>query len=331
MLATVTGGCGFIGSHLVRRLLADGSRVVVLDDFSSGQPHHLPAHPRLRIIHGCVTDAVAMRRALAGADRVFHLAAVVGQVNVCRQPAWAVRVSTESVRHLNRFAPEPLLVLFSSSAVYGLSSELPCREDLDASAGAARDYDGTEDGYAVGKWQSERLTDVRAPDTTIAIRPFNVIGPGQVGTYGMVVPRFVRSALRGEPLSIYGTGDQARSFGDVHAFLDHLLGLVDVWLDGNRPASVFNIGNGVETSINRLADSVDRVLGTTTPRRYLRYGAVYPGKRDVLCRRPSLDRVEAMLGPLSWPPLEATIEEVAAAMSSSSRVEAPLPPLQLAH
>jgi UDP-glucose 4-epimerase len=319
MNVAVTGGCGFIGSHLVRRLLAKGCRVSVLDDFSTGNPAALEAHPHLVVHRGCVTDAEAMGRALKGAERIFHFAAVVGQVNVCRVPGWTVRVSTESVRHINLLAPNSFLILASSSAVYGMTGEAVCREDAPVTREMVLDYDGGAEGYAYGKWQAERLATTRASGTALVVRPFNVIGPGQVGTYGMVVPRLVRSTLRGEPATIYGTGAQTRSFGDVHAFVDHLLALASAWRACSRPHLVYNIGNTLETSIDQLADSIGRVLGTTTPRRYIPYHRVYPGKRDVLRRRPSLDRTESLLGPLAWPPLEATIAEIAAVTSLESR------------
>lgn len=317
MLVSVTGGCGFIGSQLVPRLLADGCSVVVLDDFSSGHPDRLPAHPHLKIIRGCVTDAQSMQRALEGADRIFHLASLVGQVNVSRLPDWTVRVSTESVRHINRLAPEALLVLASSSAVYGMGGDMPCREDEDVTEQMADAYDGGVRSYAFGKWQSERIAEERAPGTWLIVRPFNVIGPGQLGAYGMVVPRFVRGALLGEALTIYGTGAQTRSFSDVHAFVDHLLGLVDAWSNGARAETVFNIGSRAETSIRDLAETIDRVLGTATSRRYVPYHEVYPGKQDVQRRRPSLERTEALLGPLACPALESTIEKVAADLSAT--------------
>lgn len=319
MRVTVTGGGGFVGRHLVRRLSAEGCEVTVIDDFSSAPFSKCHSRPGLTIVRGCVTDAAAMRKALAGAERVFHLAAVVGQLKVSRMPAWSLRVSTESMRLINDFAPEALLLLASSSAVYGLGSAVPCEEDLHAGEAAARDYDGTDLGYAVGKWRSEQLARNRMPGTTIIVRPFNIIGPGQVGSYGMVVPRFVQNALKGEPMIIYGTGTQRRSFGGVDAFIGHLLRLVDHCQHGRGSGLPFNIGNRVETSINALADAVDLTLGTRTPRLHVSYESVYPGKRDVQIRKPDLGRIEAVIGPLMWPPLGEVINQVASAMRESRR------------
>jgi UDP-glucose 4-epimerase len=306
----VTGGCGFIGRHLVRRLLAEGRRVTILDDFSTGLPHLLPADPLLSIRRGCVTDAEAVGAAARGVTTIYHLAAVVGQVNVSRAPGWAMRVSTESMLHLNRCAPDALLVLFSSSAVYGLAGNGLCREDQPPDEAGVLAYDGGTPGYAFGKYRSETLAAERASGRWLAVRPFNVIGPGQRGNYGMVVPRFLRCALEGEPVTVYGDGTQSRSFGDVDAFVGHLLRLVRAWRVGQRRPAVFNIGSRAETSIDALAATIERVLGRSVVRRYRPYHEVYPGKRDVLRRRPSLERIEAMLGPLDWPPLERVIERM---------------------
>jgi UDP-glucose 4-epimerase len=303
----VTGGCGFIGRPLVRRLLDQGCRVTVLDDFSTGLPDCLPAHANLRVLRGCVTDPDAIREAARGAVQIFHLASVVGQLNVWRAPDWTVRVSMDSVRHLNRYAPEALLVLFSSSAVYGLAGDELCREDVVPDEAGLLAHDGGSPGYAFGKYRSEQLAAGRAPGSWLTVRPFNVIGPGQRGTYGMVVPRLLRSALAGDPVTIYGDGTQRRSFGDVETFAGHLLQLVEAWRAERQPPTLFNIGNRTEFSIEELVAVIERVVSRPLTRRYVPYDQVYPGRSDVLRRRPSLDRIEALLGNLDWPPLEQVI------------------------
>lgn len=311
MPTLVTGGCGFIGQHLVNSLLATGEEVRVLDDFSSGHPSNLRPHPKLTIVEGCVTDLEAVREAARDAVRIFHLAAVVGQIQVNRRPDWAATVSRQSLINLNAAAPDAPLVLFSSSAVYGLTSEGLCSEEDVTGEDAAVAYDGGYRGYAYGKWVSERLAEERRPGTWLTVRPFNVIGPGQVGTYGMVVPRFVRAALEGSPLTIYGTGRQTRSFGDVRAFVSHLLKLEQAWTAGDAAHSVYNIGTTRETSIEALADTVGVALGRTIDKRYVPFETVFPGKADVDRRRPDLARIDALLGLLEWPPLEDSIRAVA--------------------
>jgi UDP-glucose 4-epimerase len=322
MRVTVTGGCGFIGQHLVRELLARGEMVRVLDDFSTGRPGNLPHHRNLSIVEGCVTDRAAVREGVRGAERIFHLASVVGQLNVVRRPGWSATVSRESMMNLNAVAPDVPLILFSSSAVYGLTSDGPCREDDLVGGHLAKLYDGGGEGYAFGKWSSERLAEERAPGTWLTIRPFNVVGPGQVGDYGMVMPRFIRAALEQDRLTIYGTGLQTRSFGDVHAFVRHLLALDAAWAKGRSGHQVYNIGTSVETSIVALADTIDRVLNTATRRCHMNFDDAYPGKQDVLRRRPDLRRIQDLLGPLEWPSLDSTIRSIATAL----RHEAPRRP-----
>ena len=310
MNVLVTGGCGFIGRHLVNRLLAEGRQVTVLDDCSTGLPDLLPDHPRLTLMRGCVTDPAAVRAAVRGADTIYHLAAVVGQENVSRAPDRTMFVSTESMRQLNRFAPDALLILFSSSAVYGLAGDAPCREDEPADEAGLLAHDGGTPGYACAKYRSEMLAAERAPGTWLAVRPFNVIGPGQRGNYGMVVPRVLQSALAGAPVTIYGDGLQRRSFGDVETFVGHLLRLVEIWSTGARKPAVFNLGNREEVSIEGLVATIERILGRPVECRHVRYNEVYPGRSDALRRRPSLDRIEAMVGPLDWPPLEQVIRRM---------------------
>lgn len=140
---------------------------------------------------------------------------------------------------------------------------------------------------------------------------FNVIGPGQVGTYGMVVPRFVRAALTGQPYIIYGSGEQLRSFCDVRAFVNHLLALDAAWAAGRTAHNIYNIGTATETSVAGLADTIDGALGVTNARRHIPFAEVYPGKQDVARRRPGLDRIHALLGSLAWPSLTESVLAVA--------------------
>lgn len=310
MKILVTGGAGFIGHHLVRRLLAAEHQVCVLDDFSSGSRANLPRHPALEVIQGCVTDRAILGHVARGSDRIFHLASVVGQLSVVRQPEWAVEVSRGSLQNFNEVAPETPLILFSSSAVYGLTGDEPCHEESRVDDDTARAYDGGGMGYGYGKWVSEKLAARRAAGTWLVVRPFNVIGPGQVGTYGMVVPRLVRAALAGEPYTIYGSGDQSRSFCDVQAFVDHLLALATAWTSGRAAHHTYNLGSGTETSITELADTIDSVLQVANMRCYVPFSEIYPGKQDVARRRPGLDRIHTLLGPLKWPPLEQTIAAI---------------------
>lgn len=314
VIVVVTGGGGFIGQHLVQELLAREARVRVLDDFSCGRRLTL-SDPKLTVVEGCVTDAECVREICRGASKIFHLAAVVGQKEVTRRPDWAATVGEQSMRNLNAAAPDVPTIIFSSSAVYGMTREVACAEDDVLSSQGAIAYDGGRQGYAYGKWIAEKIAEERQPGSWLTVRPFNVIGPGQVGTYGMVVPRFVRAGLGGEALTIYGTGQQTRSFGDVRVFVPQVLALEQAWARKEAVDHVYNIGANAETSINELADTVGRVLGREIIRRYVPYEAVYPGKQDVERRRPDLRRIGAVLGSPAWPQLDESVRAVAEALA----------------
>jgi UDP-glucose 4-epimerase len=216
----------------------------------------------------------------------------------------------------SRAAP---VVLFSSSAVYGDGAGGPLAESAVSDGSAALRYDGGRPGYAAGKWEIERIgaRAAAAGRRILVVRPFNVVGPGQTGRYGMVMPRFVDQALDGRSITIYDDGEQTRSFGDVGTFVTTLLRLVEreaAWRPG---ANVWNVGNPVSTRIRELAEIVLAETGATVPTSFVPYAEVFPGQRDVRERAPDVSRLEALLGPIDWPPVRDIVKRCIAARRST--------------
>ncbi|MCB9508332.1 MAG: NAD-dependent epimerase/dehydratase family protein, partial [Myxococcales bacterium] len=276
----VTGGCGFIGHHLVAGLLARGRRVHVLDDLSTGSLGLLPEHDALTFERGSVLDEQAVARASRGARRVYHLAGVVGVRLASEQAEHARLVSDRGTELVLRHARESELVLVSSSAVYGRRHADPALESAALDESDALDYDGGRPGYATGKMQLERRARAAAAEgaRVIVVRPFNVVGPHQSGRYGMVLPTFVRSALEGRPLVVYDDGAQTRAFSDVSVFVATLLAVSDAegaW------GGTFNLGTSTVTSVLELAQLVRRVTGREVPIECVPYERAFPGRRDV--------------------------------------------------
>ncbi|BAM04396.1 NAD-dependent epimerase/dehydratase family protein [Phycisphaera mikurensis] len=328
----VTGAAGFIGSHLVRRLLAAGHRVTGLDDLSTGSAENLaelPGGARFRLHEG---DAATLLRsaALEGTiDGVFHLAASVGVARVVDAPSASAENNLDQSRAVLRFARErgAALLLASSSEVYGKCPALPCREAADLCFGPPT---ASRWSYGLAKALDEHLALDAARSgggRVIIARLFNAIGPGQLGRYGMVVPRFVTAAAAGGELEVYGDGSQARCFCDVRdtaAALERLL-------LGPAPAhEIFNVGGDEPVTIAALAERVQRRAralglpgGTIVHRPYEEvYGAGFEEPRR---RVPDLGRVRAA----GWAPrigldqtLDALLRPLAAARSAGGTIQA---------
>ncbi|MCE9636264.1 MAG: NAD-dependent epimerase/dehydratase family protein [Planctomycetes bacterium] len=264
----VTGGAGFIGSHLVERLLARGDAVVVLDDFSTGRRGNLVGverNARFEFVEGSVTDAALVERLVARCDEILHLAAVVGVRLVVEQPIRTMETNvrgTETVVTAAARHRRPLLVT-SSSEVYGRGTRIPFREDDPVVHGAPT---RTRWVYAASKLAAEHLALAHHREDGIAVRIvrfFNTCGPRQVGDFGMVLPRFVDQALAGGPVTIHGDGRQTRSFCHVADAVEAVLRVMAAPDAIGRPV---NIGGTVETSVNELAQRVVAAVTGTDPR-----------------------------------------------------------------
>lgn len=307
----VTGGAGFIGSHLVANLLLAGDHVTVVDDLSTGRRVNLPAsHPRLTLVESDLAVALAGPLADATFDRIFHLAAAVGVRLIVADPIRSIHTNIEQTAALLRFALArggPSVLIASSSEVYGKSAKLPFREDDDLVFGPTT---VSRWSYAMSKAIDEHLAlayHAQHGLSTVVARFFNTVGPGQVGDYGMVLPRFVERALRHDPLEVHGDGLQSRCFCDVRDVAAILPALID------HPGKVYNVGSDSPVTILDLARRVLAITGSRSDIRVVPYVAAYgPGFEDLAMRRPDTQRLRKTTGFQPRFTLDATIADVAA-------------------
>ena len=295
----ITGGAGFIGSHLAERLLRDGHQVTALDDFSTGRLENLAAvagNPDFRIVRDTVENDLTVNTLMGQCDAVFHLAAAVGVQLVLDEPVRTIRTTihgTEVVLEAaNRFV-RPVLIT-SSSEVYGKGARVPFGEDDDVVMGPTQT---TRYCYAYCKGIDEFLglsyfKQFKLPVTIV--RLFNTVGPRQVGRYGMVLPRFVSAALAGKPLPVTGDGNQTRCFCHVADITDALVKLMET---PGAAGQVFNLGGDEEITINDLARRVIALSGSASAIEHITYQQAYGHNFEDMPRRvPRLEKVRAAIG-----------------------------------
>lgn len=318
----VTGGAGFIGSHLAASLIERGDNVTIVDDLSTGDARNIP--DGARFIHSTVSEAVD--RSDIGSesfDQVYHLAASVGVDLVMREPVHAIETNTEQtaalLRCLAKTGSGPVLIA-SSSEVYGKPTRRVFSEDDDVVYGPTTIIRWS---YACTKAIDEYLAlgHHRAGSVRCVVaRLFNTVGPGQTGRYGMVLPRFVEAALRGEPIRVFGDGTQTRCFCDVRDVVRALPRLLETPACLGR---VFNLGSDHPITILELAEMVRRVLGSSSPVVRVPYSEAYPeGYEDLRHRRPDLARVRETIGFEPVIGLEQTIRDIADAIGQGGRMTA---------
>ena len=290
----ITGGAGFIGSHLVERLLGDGKSVVVVDDCSTGSLENLRAvrrHERLRVIEAKVSECRELPELVAHSESIYHLAAAVGVELVVHSPLRAIQTNlreTECVLEAAAARGVPLL-LASTSEVYGRSAKPAFAEDDDLLIGPPNLGRWS---YACSKLMDEflALAHTRERDLPVVIaRLFNTVGPRQTGRYGMVLPRFIEAARAGKPLRVFGDGRQTRCFCDVADTVEALVRLQ------NSPAArgeIFNVGGTGEISIRDLAALVIETVGSSSAIEYVPYAQAYaPGFEDLPRRKPVVEKL----------------------------------------
>lgn len=299
MRILITGGAGFVGSHLSEALLAAGHEVFVLDDLSTGSIDniaHLKARPGFHYTIDTVFNDSLTAELVDRADVVFHLAAAVGVKLIVERPVHTIETNvhgTEVVlRHANK--KKKVVVIASTSEVYGKSVNAPFREDADLVLGATTRHRWAyacskmlDEFLALAYWKERKLP-------VIVVRLFNTVGPRQTGQYGMVLPNFVRQALAGQPITVFGDGTQSRSFTYVGDVVRAFLGLVN---EPRAIGQVFNIGNVEEISITQLAERVKAAAGSTSPIVTIPYEQAYEaGFEDMPRRVPDLTKIRDFIG-----------------------------------
>lgn len=297
--ALITGGAGFIGSHLAERLLADGEEVTIIDDLSTGSFEniaHLEQHPNFRYVIDTILNEQVMGDLIDESDTVYHLAAAVGVAYVIENILKSIQINirgTEIVfEQANRGKKK--VILFSTSEIYGKSNSLPFREDQDRLMGSPT---VNRWSYAATKVVDEILAlayhrEKKVP--VVVVRCFNTCGPRQTGQYGMVLPRFVKQALLGVPITVYGDGKQTRCFSSVQ---DVVEGVVRLARSEKAVGRIFNIGSDHEITIEDLAARVRELAGSSSPIEYVPYERAYEqGFEDMQRRVPDLTRIHEAVG-----------------------------------
>lgn len=311
----ITGGAGFIGSHLCESLLAAGHRVVAIDDLSTGRAAniaHLRPLPHFQFVRETITNSLVLDRLTSEADVVVHLAAAVGVQLIVEDPVRTIRTNvmgTEGVLEAaHRYGCKVLIA--STSEVYGKGVRVPFREDDDRLMGPTS---RSRWAYAESKAVDEFLSLAYHHQfglPVVVMRFFNTVGPRQTGRYGMVVPRFVRAALAGEPIEVYGDGTQSRCFADV---ADVVRAIVALAAEPRALGQVFNVGATEEITIRGLAERVLALTGSTSPVRLVPYDEAYaPGFEDMQRRVPSIDKLAALIGYAPAHSLDDTLRRVVA-------------------
>ena len=309
----ITGGAGFIGSHLVEKLITRGDQVMVFDNLSTGLASNLSGiENKFRFEQGDILDKAAIDELVSESDYVVHLAAALGVLNIVNKPLESLKTNlqgSEIVLEACDKYGKPVLIA-STSEIYGKNDKVPLSEEDDRIIGHPLK---SRWSYSEAKAVDESLAYFYYLENKLPIRIvrfFNTVGPRQVGHYGMVVPRFVSSALKNEPLSVYGSGDQIRCFCHVDDAVRALLLVMD---SEEAIGEVFNVGNNQQISIMELAKKVIEITGSSSKIEKIAYKDAYPdGFEDMQRRVPDISKIKRVLG---WTPeinLDQIIKDIAA-------------------
>jgi UDP-glucose 4-epimerase len=299
MRVLITGGAGFVGSHLAEALLARGDDVSVLDDLSTGSIEniaHLKSHPKFRYTIDSVTNEPLVAEMIDGCDTVVHLAAAVGVKLIVEQPVRTIETNVHGTEVVLKIAnkKKKLVLIASTSEVYGKSAIVPFKEDADLVLGPTSKHRWAyacskmiDEFLALAYWKERKLP-------VIIVRLFNTVGPRQTGQYGMVVPNFVQQALAGKPITVFGDGTQSRSFTYVGDVVRAVVALIN---EPRAVGEVFNIGNGREISIANLALLIKEMTGSQSPIVTIPYEQAYEeGFEDMPRRVPDISKIRALVG-----------------------------------
>ena len=321
MRILVTGGAGFIGSHLCERLVSDGHEVTTIDNFSTGNAtnlKNLSASESFTVVEGSILDSATLNPLIQDSDYVFHLAAAVGVFNIVNNPLESLLTNIRGTENVLEAAYQTKTPVFltSSSEVYGKNISDSLKESDDRVLGSPVTLRWS---YSEAKAIDESLAYAYFVEKQLEIRIvrfFNTVGPRQLGAYGMVVPRFVKSALSNEPITIYGDGNQTRCFAHVFDVIDAVLAIA---FAENTVGKVINIGNNFEISINDLAKKIIGETGSKSEIVYVPYAEAYAdGFEDMERRVPNIDLINQLVG---WKPqrdLSTMISDISEDMKKHS-------------
>lgn len=326
MHALITGGAGFIGSHLAERLLQADHEVTLLDNLSTGRYEniaHLDGHPRLRFVVGTILNETLVDKLVERCDVIFHLAAAVGVELIIQKPLESlmtnIRGSEVVLEMAHRYRKKVLIA--STSEIYGKNINGPLREDTDRVLGSPLK---SRWSYSTSKAVDEILAYVYWKEKgvpTVIVRLFNTVGPRQSGAYGMVIPRFVSQALREEPLLVHGSGKQSRCFLHVKDVVNALVKLIE---HPQAVGDVFNLGSQEEVTIEALANLVIRLTKSSSRLVYVPYEEAYEeGFEDMPRRVPDTSKVHALIGFRTTMNLEEIIQSVVESMRQTVSASAP--------
>jgi UDP-glucose 4-epimerase len=296
--ALITGGAGFIGSHLTEALLDQGHEVLILDNLSTGSIEniaHIKGRPGFEYFIDTVNNEPLLAELIDRSDVVFHFAAAVGVKLIVEQPVYTIETNVHGTEVVLKYAnkKKKLVVIASTSEVYGKSKDVPFREDSDLVLGPTPKHrwayacsKAIDEFLALAYWKERKLP-------VIIVRFFNTVGPRQTGQYGMVIPNFVRQALAGEPITVFGDGTQSRAFTHVADVVGALVKLVH---EPKAIGQVINIGNVEEISIEALAERVRTLAASKSPIKHIPYDEAYEsGFEDMPRRVPDLSRIRSLI------------------------------------
>ena len=317
MKALITGGAGFIGSHLAEALIGKGDRVCVVDDLSTGGAkniEHLFGNPQFSLINDSVLNEELMEQVIDDCDIIYHLAAAVG-VKYIMENRLKTFENVQGTRNVLELASKDKkkVMLASSSEVYGKNGNVPFSEDDDSVLGPTTvhrwSYSSTKrigEEWALAYWYERRLP-------IVIMRLFNTVGPRQLGRYGMVVPRFIKSAILGAPLTVYGDGSQTRCFTYVDDVIKAMLALAEC---PDAVGEVFNVGSDEEISIKDLAKKNIQLANSSSKIEYIPYEEAYgEGFEDMMRRAPDISKIYRFIG---WKP-EVKLDEILMRMIADFR------------
>ncbi len=319
----ITGGAGFIGSYLAEALLARGEEVFVLDDLSTGSVEnirHLKGNKRFHYFFDSITNKHLLAELVDESDVVFHLAAAVGVRLIVESPVRTLETNVHGTQMVLDAASKKKKLVFtaSTSEVYGKSDKVPFQEDADLVLGPTTkgrwSYAASkalDEFLALSYWKEKRLP-------VVVVRLFNTVGPRQTGQYGMVLPNFVRQALDGSPITVFGSGNQSRCFCDVQDTITAILRLIAT---DRAVGEVVNIGNDEEISIAGLANVVRERTKSASPITYVPYDQAYePGFEDMHRRVPCLEKLQRLTGFRPATPLSQIVDRVVAHFQEKAEV-----------